>query len=110
MPLAAGPRAVDGPSARGAHSTHVAGEEDHVGMWLWVIAVFVPVAVAAVWVEGRRGSLGEYRSADLPATKHGRPRPVDFDHTVGPCDYDVGPEGRSGPIGTSARTAYRGRP
>lgn len=65
-----------------------------MGMWLWVIAVLVPTVLAATWVDHHRGSRGAYRSADLPALKRGRPRPVDFDHTVGPCLYDVGPEAR----------------
>jgi len=79
-------------------------------MWLWVIAVLTPIALAALWVDHHRGSRGAYRSADLPATKHGRPRPVDFDHTFGPCEYDVGPDDRSVPIGISAGTAYQSRP
>lgn len=75
-----------------------------MGMWLWVLAIVLPVVLAALWVDAHRGSRDEYRSADLPATKRGRPRPVDFDHTVGPCHYDVGPDSR-----TSWSAGSRGR-
>lgn len=82
-----------------------------MAMWVWFVGFAWLVVLAAVWAERHRGSSGEYRSLDLPATKRGRPRPVDFDHTVGPAGYDVDPvRVRPGPIGTSASTAYRGRP
>ena len=79
-----------------------------MGLWIWVAGVFVPTVILAVWVDRQRGSQGESRDADLPALKHGRLRRVDFDHTIGPCRYDVGPDdwrlARS-----SARVAYRRR-
>lgn len=79
-------------------------------MWLWVVGVLFSAVVVALWVDRHRGSRGESRGADLPAIKHGRPKRVDFDHTIGPCRYDVGPDGKSGLTGSSARVAYRRRP
>lgn len=75
-------------------------------IWLWVVGIFVPTVLLAVWVDRRRGSHGESRDADLPATKRGRPKRVDFDHTIGPCRYDVGPDDWR-LAGSSARVAYR---
>lgn len=75
-----------------------------MGMLLWAFGVFVPTVLLALWVDRHRGSRGASRSADLPATKHGRPRRVDFDHTIGPCHYDVGPESKSGLTGSSAES------
>lgn len=72
-------------------------------LWLWMVAVFVLTMVAALWVEHDRGSRGDYRRLDLPATRRGRPKPVGFDHTVGPCLYDIAPDARPELTGFSRR-------
>lgn len=40
-------------------------------MWAWVIGLAALLVAAAMWLDRRRGSSNDYRSADLPATKKG---------------------------------------